>query len=70
MVYPRAHRFLCFVDFDIDSLKTSPQDEEIYGILTVHRTFKMKLRNDLMKLIFVFDKSSKIQFQCFIILYD
>lgn len=36
----------------------------------VHRTFKMKLRNDLMKLIFVFDKSSKIQFQWFIILYD
>lgn len=60
MVYPRAHRFLCFGDFDIDSPKTSPQDEEIYGILTVHRTFKMKLRNDLMKLIFVFDKSSKM----------
>lgn len=36
----------------------------------VHRTFKMKLRNDLMKLIFVFDKSSKIQFKWFIILYD
>lgn len=28
MVYPRANRFLCFGDFDIDSLKTSPQDEE------------------------------------------
>lgn len=35
MMYPRANWFLCFDDFDINSPKTTPQDEEIYEILTV-----------------------------------
>lgn len=61
-MYPRANWFLCFEDFDINSPKTTPQDEEIYEILTVHRPFKMKFKNNFMKLHvnFVFDKSSKI----------
>lgn len=46
-----------FDDFDIDSSKNfSPRRWDLWNL----RPFKMKFKNNLMKLNFVFDKSSKI----------